>query len=132
VPVLGLWRRDYGVETLSDPPDADEADGRKRIEALLASRQVWVVCEQGEPVAMTSFNARAGHSVQVGGVFTPKSARGRGLARIAVAGSLLDARTEGARTAILFTGHENAAAQRAYRALGFAAVGDYGMIFFSD
>jgi predicted GNAT family acetyltransferase len=132
VPLLGIWRRDYGIETLADPPDSDEKDGRERIEASLASGHVWVACEEGAPVAMTSFNAHTGDSVQVGGVFTPKAARGRGLARIAVAGSLLDARAEGARTAILFTGDENAAAQSAYRALGFAQVGDYGMIFFAD
>jgi predicted GNAT family acetyltransferase len=49
-----------------------------------------------------------------------------------VAGSLLDARAAGARQAVLFTGKDNEHAQRAYRALGFRVVGDYGVVLFSD
>ena len=45
-----------------------------------------------------------------------------------VAGSLLDARAEGVAEAILFTEAENRPAQRAYEALGFERIGDYGMV----
>ena len=132
VPVLARWRRDYGIETLGDAPDIPETNALREVETAIAAARTWVVCEDDVPAAMTTFNATTGDSVQVGGVFTPEAARGRGLARIAVAGSLRDARAEGARTAVLFTGEDNHPARRAYRALGFAVVGDYGMIFFAD
>jgi uncharacterized protein len=49
----------------------------------------------------------------------------QGLARCAVAASLLDVRDEGVELAILFTGDDNVPAQRAYGALGFERVGDF-------
>jgi predicted GNAT family acetyltransferase len=61
-------------------------------------------------------------------VYTPPSLRGRGYARAVVAGSLLAARARGVRQAVLFTGKDNDHAQRAYRALGFTVVGDYGVV----
>jgi predicted GNAT family acetyltransferase len=41
---------------------------------------------------------------------------------------LLDARTEGVKKGILFTGEDNIAAQRAYEALGFRCIGDYSIM----
>ncbi len=52
----------------------------------------------------------------------------RGHGRAVVAGSLLDARAAGVVEAILFTEAENHPAQRAYEALGFERIGDYGMV----
>jgi predicted GNAT family acetyltransferase len=48
--------------------------------------------------------------------------------RAAVAASLLDARAPGATKAILFTGEDNIAAQKAYVALGFRQVGSYRLL----
>jgi len=59
-------------------------------------------------------------------VWTPPALRGRGYARCAVAGSLLEARAGGARRAILFT--SSASAARAYEALGFTRAGEYGLL----
>jgi predicted GNAT family acetyltransferase len=61
-------------------------------------------------------------------VWTPPELRGRGYARAVVAGSLLAVRVEGIRRAVLFTDDDNVQAQRAYVALGFARVGDYGIV----
>jgi predicted GNAT family acetyltransferase len=83
----------------------------------------------GAPVAYRQFNATLPEVVQVGGVWTPPSLRSRGYARAVVAGSLLAARAEGARRGVLFTGEENVAAQRAYAAIGFRRVGDWGLLF---
>jgi predicted GNAT family acetyltransferase len=85
---------------------------------------------QGRPVAFTGFNAALPDVVQVGGVYTPPFGRARGFARAAVAGSLLHARDRGAVRAVLFTDVDNAPAQRAYRALGFEPVGDWGLVRF--
>ena len=64
----------------------------------------------------------------MGGVWTPPERRGRGYARAVVAASLLDARAEGVERAVLFT--ENPVARRAYEALGFRRVGEYGLVIF--
>jgi hypothetical protein len=51
--------------------------------------------------------------------------------RLAVAASLASARSRGVARAILFTGHDNVAAERAYVALGFRAIGDYAQAIFA-
>jgi len=52
--------------------------------------------------------------------------RGRGYARCAVAGSLLEARADGARRAILFT--SNTSGRARVRTLGFTRAGEYGLL----
>jgi predicted GNAT family acetyltransferase len=47
-----------------------------------------------------------------------------------VAGSLLEARRQGAARAVLFTDHP--AAERAYEAIGFQAVGEYGLVLLRE
>ncbi len=106
-----------------------------------AARDGLVIAEQagdhflltvdGAPVAMAAFNARLPDMVQVGGVFTPPENRNRGYAKITVAGALLHARNQGVDTAILFTDQHNHPAQRVYESLGFTAIGDYGIVFFT-
>jgi predicted GNAT family acetyltransferase len=80
---------------------------------------------------MAGFNARLPDMVQVGGVYTPPEARGRGYARTAVALCLRAARERGVRRAILFTGEDNIPAIRAYRALGFERIGDFAIVLLS-
>ena len=70
--------------------------------------------------------------MQIGGVWTPPSLRSRGYGRAAVAASLLDARAEGVRVAILFTGKGNVPACRAYEALGFQVIGDYRLVLLKE
>jgi len=88
----------------------------------------WILEVQGRPVAMTAFNTHMAEAVQIGGVYTPPSERSQGYARCAVAQSLRDARAAGVSQAILFTGAENYAAQKAYTALGFQHSGDYRLL----
>ena len=129
---LAAWRVAFEVENLSKTPsprqraDAIEAVTR----AHDAGRHFVLEDRAGTPVAMSAFNAWADGIVQVGSVFTPRERRGRGHGRAVVAGSLLDARQRGAHRSVLFTGEENHPARRAYEALGFEAVGDYGLLLF--
>ncbi|MFO0650021.1 MAG: GNAT family N-acetyltransferase [Polyangiales bacterium] len=129
---LAAWRRDYEVEmTAATPgPELDEKASRS-IAGLLDDGAIFVAEEGDAPVAMSTFNARLPDVVQIGGVWTPRDLRSRGRARSCVAGSLRLARGEGVASSILFTGASNAAAQRAYRAIGFEAVGDYGVLLFA-
>jgi predicted GNAT family acetyltransferase len=121
------WRHAYHLETLA-ATDGDELAARvvRETEGALARHQLWVLESAGGIVAMTAFNARIPGTVQVGGVYTPPEQRNRGYARCAVAGSLLDARGQGDERAILFT--PDAAAARAYEAIGFQRIGDYALV----
>ena len=129
--VVSDWRADYHVEILGKqrtPALAEQA--RREVEAWLASRFLWVLSVGGSPVAMTGFNAEARGVAQVGGVFTTPAARRLGYARAAVAASLLQARERGVGRSVLFTGETNQPARRAYEALGFKAVGSFGLVLF--
>jgi RimJ/RimL family protein N-acetyltransferase len=127
LPRLIAWREQYLVETgLSAPGPTLHQDARSSIELQQAQGDHWLLEDRGVPVAYTAFNARLPDIVQVGGVWTPPPLRGRGYARCAVAGSLLEARAGGARRAILFT--SNTSAARAYEALGFTRSGEYGLL----
>jgi RimJ/RimL family protein N-acetyltransferase len=128
--LLVEWRVGFNVESNGQPQGPPlRASSREEIERGLAERATWVLEVGGEPVACQQFNAMLPDVVQVGGVWTPPALRGRGYARAVVAGALLAARGEGARRGVLFTGEENIAAQRAYAALGFTRVGDWGLLF---
>lgn len=129
VPVLVAWRRVYDRITMGFPEHAiDDIRNEKMFKGAIEDQRLWVLEDNSQPVAMTSFNAVLPDTVQVGGVFTPEESRGRGYARSAVAGSLLDARAAGATEALLFTEMDNLPAQKAYESLGFVRVGDYGMV----
>jgi RimJ/RimL family protein N-acetyltransferase len=123
------WRIAYSLETLGadDTPELRESS-RASIERSLKEGSTWLLEEDGQPVACTSFNTAIAEAVQVGGVWTPPELRGRSYARCAVAASLLDARAEGVARAILFTGKRNLPAQKAYLALGFRQIGDYRLL----
>ena len=127
------WRMDYEVNTIGADPTPEF---REKVAALLGrmqrERHAWILERDGLRVSTTAFNAVTDECVQVGGVYTPPKLRSRGYARAAVAHSLLDARSGGAKKGVLFTGHENAAAQRAYEALGFHYVGDYCILLLKD
>jgi predicted GNAT family acetyltransferase len=131
--LLVAWRAAYRREVLKEPAGAANDDAaRDDVRSLHASGCHFVLeaPEQGAPVAYSAFNARLPEIVQVGGVWTPPDRRGRGFARAVVAGSLRQAHAEGVRRAVLFT--ENPAARRAYEALGFRRVGEYGLVIFRD
>ncbi|HEX2872020.1 MAG TPA: GNAT family N-acetyltransferase [Polyangiaceae bacterium] len=129
--VLSGWRFDYQVETLglARTPE-QELRARRDTEGWREAGNLWVLTVNGQIVAMTGFNAETRGMVQVGGVFTPPSLRGRGYARAAVAASLAQARDKGAQRSILFTAKSNQAAQRAYTALGYEVIGDFGLVLF--
>ena len=123
------WRREYDLHTMGfSEHSIDDAANRDILAGMIGNSVLWVLEEAGRVVSMTGFNAALPDMVQVGGVFTPGEWRGRGHGRAVVAGSLLDAKAEGVAEAILFTETDNHPAQRAYEALGFERIGDYGMV----
>ena len=127
--LLTRWRMHYNVELLGASPGPGlEPSCRAEVQLFVRLGCFVLSDEAGRPVSISGFNARLPECVQVGGVFTPPELRGRGFARSAVAASLLAVRSEGVARSVLFTGEENVAAQRAYLALGYEIVGDFGLI----
>jgi uncharacterized protein len=126
------WSASFHREALGFAGGAElERNCRDQVRRLQEERAQFVLAIAGEPVAYAAFNAVLPDVVQLGGVWTPPEFRGRGYGRRVVAGALLQARAAGADRAVLFTGPENNAAQSAYRSLGFARVGDYGLVIFA-
>ena len=133
VPLLTEWRVAYRQESFNSPAGpALITSSRQEVERAFADGASWLLEDEGRPVAYQHFNARLPDIVQVGGVWTPPDLRGRGYARAVVAGSLLAARAQGALRAVLFTDDDNRPAQRAYVALGFERVGDYGLVILAQ
>jgi predicted GNAT family acetyltransferase len=131
---LTAWRVAYARETRSRPDTpALSIASRQDIARLCVERRAFVLVDPADHLlAFSAFNAVLPDAVQIGGVWTPPASRGRGFARAVVAGSLLEARSQGVTRAVLFTAEENRSAQRAYEAIGFHVVGDYGLIGFAE
>jgi uncharacterized protein len=127
--LLTKWGVAYSIEALGDE-DTPQLWKTCRISAerSLNERRTWLLEDSGKPVACSSFNTAIKEAVQVGGVWTPPELRRCGYGRSVVAASLLDARSEGAKKGILFTGESNLAAQKAYTALGFEKIGNYQLM----
>lgn len=124
------WRRGYLLETPGLIKDDLDQQAQNDVERYLQRNSHRVLLQNGQPVAMTGFNATLPDVVQIGGVYTPPDLRGRGYARTAVALHLSEARAAGVSRAILFAA-SNAAA-RAYIAIGFAPAGTFSLVLFND
>lgn len=118
------WLRAYEIEALGaqDTPLLDSKIASRLVHALDA-RTMWGLIVDGKPVSLSGFNAQLPEMVQVGPVWTPVEQRSNGYARILVAKTLLAARSNGVKNAILSTDSE--AAAKAYEALGFCKIGRY-------
>jgi len=128
---LTLWRVAFAKEALREPdhPLLFET-ARSDMRRWHDEGRSWVLQDAGRVVAYSGFNARLPDIVQIGGVYTPPALRSRGYGRAVVAGSLVEARTAGVERAVLFA--ESSAAKKAYLALGFRIVGDYGLVLFRN
>lgn len=132
VPEAVAQRAAFLVEALGAERSASTiARARDAVEDQLREGRTFVLEAGGRVVASGCFNARLPDTVQLGGIFTPEHERSRGYARKLVAGMLLTAQREGATRGVLFTNDDNVAAIRAYTALGFQRVGDYGLILWA-
>jgi ribosomal protein S18 acetylase RimI-like enzyme len=128
--LLVRWGVAYNAETLgADRGPRVERSWRSRVREAIDERRLFLLLRDDEPVAMSGFNAAVPEAVQIGGVFTPPALRRRGFARACVAGSLVFARQQRVRQAVLFTEPDNPA-RRAYEAIGFREVGRYGILLY--
>lgn len=124
LPMLEAWfnayEQDVGHAPVGSPPSARVLERAAR---AIDSADVMLLEHDGTPVAMAGINARLPDIVQIGGVYTPKALRGRGYARRALAGLLRACADQRVTQSVLFA--NNAAAARAYEALGYRLIGQY-------
>lgn len=128
--LITAWRRVFCEEAMNFPHAQSGAKAKQDISAYLAQDTHRVLLDDGEPVAMTGFNAELPQIVQIGGVFTPPEKRGRGYARSAVALHLQQARAKGVAEAVLSAA--TSAAARAYEAIGFRKIGEFTILSWAD
>ena len=101
------------------------------LERVLLNRERVVLEIEGQVVSTATTNGVGVHAFQILGVSTSPAHRNRGYARAVCAALIRRMQaTRSARHAVLFTGLENAAAQRCYRSLGFRTTGTYYMAKF--
>ncbi|NDR57260.1 GNAT family N-acetyltransferase [Aliiruegeria sabulilitoris] len=130
-PLLAHWRASYLVEIFHFKPEEAQEMAGDDVDAMLSKHSLMLLeSEEGQPLAMTSFNAILPDTVQIGNVYTPDEVRGQGHARRAVALHLDRARRDGVKRAILFA--SGPAASRAYEAIGFEQIGHFTLLFFAD
>ncbi len=122
------WRESYLIEAMEFDAARARKQSSKDIQSYIERNSHRVLLIDGDPVAMTGFNASLPEIVQIGGVYTPPELRGRGFARLAVALHLIEARNAGVARAVLFAASD--AAARAYISIGFQPAGHYSLILF--
>ncbi|WP_422048702.1 GNAT family N-acetyltransferase [Shimia sp.] len=124
------WRADYNEAVMGLGKLTAVQAAKEEIQSYMERDSHRILLRDGAPVAMTGFNATLSDVVQIGGVYTPPSLRGQGLARRAVALHLLEAQKAGVTQAILFAA--STAAARAYEAIGFQRNGSFTLALFAD
>ncbi|PZQ96684.1 MAG: N-acetyltransferase [Cereibacter sphaeroides] len=129
-PLMTEWRAAYLTEIFATPPAEAARQAEPDVDRWLAADSHRILQAEGQPVAMSGFNARLPDVVQIGGVYTPPALRGRGHARAVVARHLSEVRSKGVRRAALFA--VSPAAVRAYRAIGFREKGRMSLVLFES
>jgi RimJ/RimL family protein N-acetyltransferase len=128
--LLVRWGVAYNDESLGVVTGSRaERNWRQRVRDSIRERRVFLLLRDGQPVAMSGFNATVPECVQIGGVYTPPALRRHGFARACVAGSLVFVGGRGVPRAVLFTEPDNPS-RRAYEAIGFREVGRYGILLY--
>lgn len=123
-----VWRRQYGIDALDLTPHEAGLQAFEAVDQMIARDTHRVLLADGEPVAITGFNAILPKTVMIGGVYTPAHLRGRGFARTALALHLAEARSKGVKCAVLSAA--NAIAAKAYIAIGFQQIGEFMIVLY--
>ena len=99
------------------------------LKKTLREQTVYAVVAGGALVAKGGTNARGVRYVQLGGVYTVPTERGKGYASALIRRLVADVAAQGRHVA-LFVKQENVAAQRLYAACGFQKYGEYESAYF--
>jgi predicted GNAT family acetyltransferase len=123
-------QRSYELEEVYlDPRQFDDRRCRSLLRRGLREELVYVAESAGIPVAKAGTNARGFTTDQIGGVFTRKDLRHRGLARLVMI-TLMDHIRRDKQHACLFVKKDNGPAIRLYLGLGFRIRGEYRISYY--
>lgn len=112
-------------------PDRTGPVTEAELTRVLMNPQRMVLEINGHVVSTATTNGVGVHAFQILGVSTSPACRNRGYARAVCAALIRKMQaTRNATHAVLFTGLDNAAAQRCYQSLGFRTTGTYYMAKF--
>ena len=130
-PLLSEWRRDFFVEVQKSADTRKTLErAQEEVERRIQEKNLYILEKKGKPVSYCGLGGGLKDWTIVGPVWTPLSERSKGYGRIVTAGSLLNARENGYKNAVLFT--LNPYAEKAYRAVGFKEAGNWSVNFLLD
>jgi len=123
-------QRSYELEEVYlDPQQFDDRRCRSLLRRGLREELVYVAEAGGVPVAKAGTNARGFTTDQIGGVFTRKDLRHRGIGRLVVA-TLIERIRREKQHVCLFVKKDNEAAIRLYLGLGLTIRGEYRISYY--
>ncbi len=123
-------QREYEIEEVILNADRfDPAGCMYQLKASLKQQLVYVVEHRGHPVAKAQTNARGFYWDQIGGVFTDRPQRGRGIGRAVMYKLLRDIECAN-RNSSLFVKQHNESALRMYRGLGYSTQDEFTIAYF--
>lgn len=130
LPLVTDWRQTYIGEVLGTFGAKARSKAKTDLAFYLSRDSHRLLIRDGQPVALTGFNATLPEIVQIGGVYTPAPLRGKGYARRAVALHLAEARAKGVTRAVLFAASE--AAAQVYQSIGFQPTGTFTLFLLAN
>lgn len=123
-----VLRRGYMAE-LGLPDDLTLEQHRDLFLAAVHARHWWGLFDGASLLSQVALNSCGETVGQVGGVFTPRAHRQRGLAKASMRHMLKDCRDlHGHTRSILFTGEENLSARKLYESIGYQRIGSFALI----
>ncbi|MBY0511071.1 MAG: hypothetical protein K2P94_13095 [Rhodospirillaceae bacterium] len=125
IEALVPWYIAHHIENSGFTASSDAA--RDALQQQIDVRGLFVA-ETDRVVAMAGFEVWQSDVVKIGGVYTPPALKDKGSAAAAVVGALMAAQTHGVGRAIILCGKNDSAVQKAYRAIGFTSLSDYGVL----
>lgn len=104
---------------------------RMALDKKIRSGTVYAASVEGTVVSKAYFSSRGKNVWQIGGIYTEKDWRGKGIARD-MARKLSETAAADGKKAVLFVRKENSAALRCYGNAGFRIFGEYSMSYYDD
>ncbi len=128
--VLYPIQRDYEIEEVVLAADRfDPAGCMYQLKTSLKNQLVYLIEHRGRPIAKAQTNARGFYWDQIGGVFTERSQRGRGIGRAVMYKLLRDVECARRNTS-LFVKQHNESALRMYRRLGYSTRDEFTIAYY--
>lgn len=117
------------MSELSLPDNLSAEQKRKDFDSQVSHKIWWGLFDGKKLLSRAALNSKGDTTGQVGGVFTPKEHRQKGLAKAVMFHMLKDCRDLHRHTkSILFTGEADMPAQKLYESMGYSRIGSFALI----